>query len=486
MKRKINILLIGFLMMSLMGFSSPLAPRNQMNVVRYYIQLPKPTPNSMRQLLGWLRKNQFDIAGTNLKKGIAEVVTNQTGVQFLQSQGLRGLFRPITKFSEQSSIDPNYLNPVKVEAALRALAKAFPQLTHLQQVGVSIQGRPIWALLISSTPSLPQMYTKPSIIIDGMHHAREVMTSEIVLNVGHTILQAIQAHNEAAINALSTWNVWIVPMLNVDGNNMVWTENQMWRKNARDDKGQIYGVDINRNYPFNWAACNGSSTNREAQDYHGTGAASEPETTAMIKLGNFVMPTVSLSYHSYGELVLYPYGCEGQLSGNNSLQERVGQELAAVLPSDSGSGSYTPGTPWKLLYSVDGDSMSFMHSEFGALAFTIEVNEDFIPAYSLQQPTLEKQRKGWQYLLTRSEMNLLAIHVSDSHGAPISKAKIDINEVKQITGEKPFQVNPAGYFFKVLEPGNYSLKATLPDGRTAQAIVQFEGKGRQIVEITIP
>jgi len=485
MKQKLNLLMVGFLMLFTVGFSSPLATRNQVNLVRYYIQTPKPTPEGMRQLVGWLRQNQYDIAGTSLKRGFVEVVTDQNGIQRLQAQGLKGMPRTISKFSEGSPINPNYLNPAKVEAALQALAKAFPQLTRLQQIGVSLQGRPIWALLISSTPSSNQMYTKPSIIIDGMHHAREVMTSEIVLDVGQTFLQAIQAHNEGAINALSNWNIWIVPMLNVDGNNMVWTQNQMWRKNARDDRGQVYGVDINRNYPFKWGACHGSSDERQSQDYHGAGAASEPETMAMMKLGEFVIPAVSLSYHSYGELVLYPYGCEGLLSSQNNLQERVGNELASILPSDSGSGNYTPGTPWKILYSVDGDSMSFMHSAFGALAFTIEVNEDFIPPYSVRQPTLEKQRKGWQYLLTRSESSLLGVLVTDAQGNPIPQAQIELG-IKFNAGEKAYKTNPAGYFFKVLEPGNYSIKATLPNGRSAQTVVSFSGNGRQMIEIKVP
>ena len=63
----------------------------------------------------------------------------------------------------------------------------------------------------------------------------------------------------------------------------------MWRKNTRDNNGSGGfdsgdGVDINRNYPYKWGSCNGSSGSTWAQDYRGTAPASEPETQVMMDL----------------------------------------------------------------------------------------------------------------------------------------------------------------------------------------------------------
>lgn len=456
---------------------------------RYLIQAPMAHPYAGRNLIGWLTQNGFDVAGFSWRDGVVEVVTDQAGVQQLNAHGLRTALRPDVTHGifGLNSIDPRYLNPTTVESGLKALNAQFPAITHLEQIGTSLQGRPIWALLISSTPDLTsgKMYEKPAIIFDGMHHAREIMTPEIVMDVAQTLLSAVAAQSPGAMAVLQRWNVWVVPMLNVDGNNLVWTKDSMWRKNAHGDHGSVYGVDINRNYPFKWASCGGSSGNANAQDFHGASGASEPETQAMMRLGQLAQPTGSLSYHSYSELVLYPYGCNGVLSGENALLAKIGNELAAILPADSGRGNYTPGTPWQILYSVDGDSMSYLHSEFGATALTFEVNQDFLPPYSLREPTLQKHRKAWQYFINRMETNLFSLRVTDSRRAGPVQARIEISTLPHQYGEKPFHTNPAGNFFKVLDPGTYAIRVTLADGRTAESSVVMQGHG-QAIQVQVP
>ena len=80
-------------------------------------------------------------------------------------------------------------------------------------------------------------------------------------------------------------------MLNVDGNNIVWTTDNMWRKNARGQGNNVYGVDLNRNYSYAWNSCNGSSGSTSSETYRGASAASEPETQALMKLGLMTVPT---------------------------------------------------------------------------------------------------------------------------------------------------------------------------------------------------
>jgi murein tripeptide amidase MpaA len=166
-------------------------------------------------------------------------------------------------------------------------------------IGKTNQGRPLQALLLSTTLDVnsPAYFSKPTIIFDGLHHAREVMTPEIVLDVAEML---IKNQNRKFFNdILKSWNVWIVPMVNPDGSNIVWTSNSMWRKNARAGMASIYGVDVNRNYAYRWAECRGSSGNTGADDYRGTAAGSEPETMAMMGLADFTHPTASISYHSW-------------------------------------------------------------------------------------------------------------------------------------------------------------------------------------------
>lgn len=456
------------------------------NQHRIIVQAPL-NYQAIRQHMAWLRQNDFDIAGINWQSGQIEVITNDLGVSKLNQYRLSFNIVKTKKTGTADAvdkIDQRYLDPQKVEAKLKEISQKYPQFTRLEQIGTSNQGRPIWALLLSSTPQKndPNYYNKPTIIFDGMHHAREIMTSEIVMDVADVTL-AVRRSNSPWNQVLDAWNIWIVPMLNVDGNNIVWTQDSWWRKNGKSENNKVYGVDINRNYAFKWNTCNGSSGSKTSDTYRGDKPASEPETQALARLGAMAFPTASLSYHSYSELILYPYGCQGSLTSEAALYQKIAGELSQILPKDSGKGNYTPGTPWQLLYSVDGDSMGFMHSEFGALSYTFEVNQSFQPGYELRDPTLAKHRKAWSFFLQRTAQNMLSLKVSAAsrfRNAPI-EATIAISSISNTQGEKPFKTNPAGNFFKVLDPGVYKITVRLADGRTKE--FQIEMKGQPISQL---
>src|SRR6185312_7483293 len=155
--------------------------------------------------------------------------------------------------------DKKFLNPASLAAKLADLNKINPAISRVVELGKSVQGRSVLGMLISSTPDVndPRYHSKPTIIFDGLHHAREIMTPEIVVDVAETILKNPQ--DPSVQNIVNNWNVWLIPMVNPDGSNIVWTSNNMWRKNARGDQNDIYGVDLNRNYSYRWGECDGSS-----------------------------------------------------------------------------------------------------------------------------------------------------------------------------------------------------------------------------------
>ncbi len=450
---------------------------------RYVLTTPVRSPYEIVKYVSWLRQNDFDVAGYNWKKNEVEVITDSAGITKLEELNLRGKIVETREPGQTraQSVDPRFLNPEKVEAKLKALNNQYPKITRLVQIGTSFLGRPIWSLLISSTPNpqSPEYYQKPAIIIDGLHHAREIMTPEVVMDVADTLLNPTVRQDRRWLQLFENWNVWVVPMLNVDGNTIVWTEDNMWRKNAHAENNRTFGVDINRNYAFKWNNCNGSSGFPSSDTYRGAAAGSEPETQALIKLADSVIPTAYLSYHSFSELVLYPYGCQGIFTGENALLSKIGGELAQVLPRDSNDGNYTPGTPWQLLYSVDGDSGGHMFGEYGALSFTFEVNQAFQPRYELREPTLVKHRKAWAYFFNRMNQNLFTLKVVDGKTGQPAQAQIRIANIVVNQGEKPYRTNIGGNYFKVLDPGRYTFSLTLKDGRKAQFDIDMKGASQE-------
>jgi hypothetical protein len=309
-----------------------------------------------------------------------------------------------------------------------------------------------------------------------MHHAREVMGPEIALDIIETLLTKYGKDSKVTHWVDST-EIWVLPMFNVDGNHIVWTDDNMWRKNAREN----YGVDINRNYPYAWGSCNGSSGSKWAQDYRGESAGSEPETKVMMNLVKEIRPVFDISYHSYSELVIYPMGCRGKRTQNADVVERIGKEIGSKL-------SYTAGTAWETLYSVDGGDIDWMYSEYQVIPYVIEVSssaDGFQPDYSKRDSTVELNRGGWQLLLDRLDGPSIHGMVSTQ-----TKSETDFNvkvQKKDTNGYKDYMTykgNPDGSFNLILNPGDYRLIVSGAKIKTASKDVSV-GKSQSLVNFDL-
>ena len=76
-------------------------------------------------------------------------------------------------------------------------------------------------------------------------------------------------------------------------------KDRMWRKN-RKPVGRCYGVDLNRNFGYQWNT-GGSSSDPCSDTYHGGSAMSEVEAKAMESYATNKPWTTYLTFHSYGQ-----------------------------------------------------------------------------------------------------------------------------------------------------------------------------------------
>jgi hypothetical protein len=408
----------------------------------------------------------LDIAGIDVVNQTVDVISDSPlqGFSVLKTREVDTRLAP----------DSQYQTPDKVAARLADLHARFPNLTHVQSIGKSLQGRDIWAMKIATTPEAHDP-AKPAVLFNGMHHAREVMTPEVVIDTAEQLLEGYG--KDAKLTAyVDADEIWVMPMLNVDGNDKVWHGNNMWRKNAASPMG----TDINRNYPYKWGSCNGSSPLFFMDDYRGTAAGSEPETQAMMGFVKAIQPVLDISYHSYSELVIYPYGCDNTHAEAREVVEGLGKEMAAKLPRDDGKGTYEPGASWEILYTTDGTDIDWMYHDQGVLAYTIEVNNSaagFQPDYKLRQPTVEKLRAAWTYALDR-------VAGSGVRGMAPKGASITVQPLGAAAGDTyTAKVKDDGSYHIVMVPGAYKLTFATADGRTVEKDVTV-GEDRVDIDVS--
>jgi carboxypeptidase T len=341
-----------------------------------------------------------------------------------------------------SSPDNEYKNPDEIEDFIRATHAKYPAITEVMSIGKTLEGRDILAIKISDNAKTDEK--EPVFLVNGMHHAREVMTTEITTDMVD-YLTSNYGQKAEVTKWVDNTEIWVIPMFNIDGNNKMWTEDPMWRKNTRNG----YGVDINRNYPTGWNSCNGSSDRTSAQDYRGTAPASEPETQAMMKFVASIKPVFNISYHSYSEIVIYPFGCKPKRTPTEQAVESIGKEIGKAI-------NYKPGTAWELLYNADGGDIDWMYAEHQVIPYVIEVNDmnaGFHPSFSkLRDKTVLRNRPGWMLLLNKLQGSSIQGVVKNKEFKTIKISNAGSARVAQT-----YKINPDGTYFIVLKEGKYDI-----------------------------
>ncbi len=261
---------------------------------------------------------------------------------------------------------------------------------------------------------------KPVFWYDTGIHSREIATPELAMRFISLLLDQYDSNPDS--HWLVDWHdIWIMPMFNPDGHHMVEAGGNSpyyQRKNGdRDDGCTIWppsggqlGTDLNRNYPFKWNCCGGSSGDPCSEVYHGPSQDSEEETQAATNYIRTLIPDqrgpndpdpapitttgILQNMHSSAQLDLYPWGWTGSPAPN-------GPDLGNVARHTSATNAYPPGNgyqacqPPNCLYAVDGDAVDWSYGELGIASGTTEIGGGgFFPAYSTIDSSLWPQNRG--------------------------------------------------------------------------------------------
>ncbi|MCB9464781.1 MAG: immune inhibitor A [Candidatus Eisenbacteria bacterium] len=253
--------------------------------------------------------------------------------------------------------------------AMDALVAAYPTLISPKfSIGQTLEGREMWVYKISDNPTIDE--DEPEIFFNAYIHAREVITFEILYAMAQELLSGYGSDPEMQARVDGT-EIFILPVVNPDGVEYNATTNPggggLWRKNRRVNGGGSFGVDLNRNFGFNWGYDNiGSSPSSSSDTYRGPSAFSEQETQAV---RDFVLSrnfSIVINYHSYSNLEIFAYEFD-------NVHAPDYDEHLALARSRRETSGYGAGSTWEILYIVNGGANDWAYEEAGAFAILTEV-----------------------------------------------------------------------------------------------------------------
>jgi len=274
------------------------------------------------------------------------------------------------RFYAQTNLNGAYHSYKELETDLQALERFYPQLARIFTIGTTLENRKIYALKISANVS--QDENEPEVLFLGCHHAREWISVEVPFLLAKHLLENY-AFNADVRRIVNQSEIWIVPMLNPDGLEYSIHYYRYWRKNRRLNADGSYGVDINRNYGYAWGYDdNGSSPEPAADVYRGSAPFSEPETRAIRDFVQQKHFRAMITYHSYSQVILYPWGYTKTPPPNEPLLNGIAASMSQLMNPVNGR-TYGYGESGASLYLTNGDATDWIFSASGMPAYTVEL-----------------------------------------------------------------------------------------------------------------
>jgi len=299
-------------------------------------------------------------------------------------------FAPRTKGDAGIPGFPCYLTVEETMAFGQTMATTYPNLAEWIDIGDSwekINSGMGYDLMVLRLTNETIPGPKPSMFAMSGLHAREYAPVGLATAFAQWLIDGY------GLDADATWlldyhEIHLLLQANPDGRTRA-EQGLSWRKNADNDfcsDSNSRGVDLNRNFEFQWACCNQSSTSECSTTFHGPGPASEPETQAVRDYIRSIFPDqrgpglldsapadatgVYLDLHSFSEFVLWSWGYDFGLpvAPNGNQLEVLGSRMAfynGYFPTEA---SALPG---------DGASDDNAYGDLGVAAYTIELGTTF-------------------------------------------------------------------------------------------------------------
>ncbi|KPJ17080.1 Zinc carboxypeptidase A 1 [Papilio machaon] len=305
-------------------------------VVSEYVSILS-SPQDKSQLESFLNQNNIDFVIT--QPNIQEIIDKENVATYTRNN-LRNM--TWTRYYDMDSIN----------SWLDDLVSSYSVVTAVVG-GRSLEGRDIKGIKISHGSG------RRAIVLEGGIHAREWISPTAVCYIIDQLLTSSDRETRAAA---ADFDWYIFPVTNPDGYIFSHEVNRMWRKNRRPI-GNNYGVDLNRNWNNNWLV-HGSSSNPARNDYAGLGPFSEPESRSLSSYLLTLQGKIDLylSFHSFGHLLLLPFGNTTEPLANYNDAMNIGRRAMGALSVRHGT-KYVTGNIAEAIYLATGGSIDWVKED---------------------------------------------------------------------------------------------------------------------------
>ncbi len=273
--------------------------------------------------------------------------------------------------------DRGYHTYAEVTSETLAITQAYPAIVRRVTLGRSYEGRDLWALKVSDNVGVNE--AEPEVLIDANQHAREHLTVEQAMYLLNE-LTSQYATDQRIRDIVDSREIWIVPTVNPDGAeyDVATGRYASWRKNRQPNPPSLnLGTDLNRNWGWQWGCCDGSSSNPASEEFRGATPFGAPETRALRdfvvwrRVGGVQQIKASIDFHSYGELVMWPFAYLFADTAPGMTQDQR-DAFAALGTSMAQTNAYKPQQASEL-YISDGNLRDWLWGSESIFAYGFEM-----------------------------------------------------------------------------------------------------------------
>ncbi|MBI9107333.1 MAG: DUF2817 domain-containing protein [Spirochaetales bacterium] len=326
-----------------------------------------------------------------------------------------------------------FCDPDGVETYLEWVWGEYPQFTNLRNIGSSEDGRPIYVIELSDSPSYSE--EEPAVLINGAIHGDEQLSAGICLKLIEHLLTAYdyylnpdpdqtifsEAEVEQAGYLIENFKIHILPAINPDGL-------------ASGERLNSNYVDLNRNFGYNWD---------ESEFNNGEAAFDQAESAAV--RDDFTEEGYSLAINLHtaaytSNIGIYaPWDAIDSTTSdfietylpNYQIIKTIGSSYADTVSNNNpypfnNYFHYEEGGDW---YLMNGSMADWAMGTSGAVSYTIELygaqNFTTDDSYLLDE-TWSSHKAAMLELIKKAELGSGGI-IIDSNLSPVEDAVISLD-----------------------------------------------------------